>query len=129
MEPCSINRWQAIKSSLKNLSFSEFKDSLAVNKNARLLDVRTLEEYQFFHLEKAIWLDYLSENLADQVEALNKNLHYFVYCRTSRRSIRVCQIMKNSGFENVYNLSEGLKDTLVFAELEKKAINESLISE
>ena len=73
-----------------------------------LLDVRTKEELSDVIDHLAVHIDYLSPDLADHIEVLDPNKSYFVYCRTGRRSIRVCTLMRNAGFQKVYNLSGGL---------------------
>ena len=46
----------------------------------------------------------------DQIEALDTNKTYLIYCRTGRRSLRACTLMKNGGFdkEKVFNLDGGM---------------------
>ena len=33
---------------------------------------------------------------------------YFIYCRSSRRSVRACTLMRNGGFQELYNMDGGL---------------------
>jgi len=39
----------------------------------------------------------------DELDLLDKSKTYYVFCRTERRSLRVCLLMKNSNFQ-VYHL-------------------------
>jgi rhodanese-related sulfurtransferase len=50
----------------------------------------------------------------DKIEDLEKGKSYLVYCRSGRRSIRVCTWMRNGGFDNqkIFNLDKGLGDLL-----------------
>ena len=79
-------------------------------KEAVLIDVRTPQEYDGFHFDDAINICYFAEDLCDQLEALDKDKTYLIYCRSGRRSIRVGTLMRNSGFDaqKVYNLDGGL---------------------
>lgn len=105
---CPLNRWDLIKEGLNNLSHKEFfSKAFAEDKNV-LLDVRTSEEVSMQAIQGALHIDYLSYELADQLEQLDKSRAYYVFCRTSRRSSRVCVILENLGFRKVYNLKEGL---------------------
>jgi len=81
--------------------------SARANDKGLLLDVRTYEEYQSGSIEGSINLNYLSTTLADDLESLDPQLEYYVFCRTGRRSLRVCMLLKNMGVK-VYNLDGGI---------------------
>ncbi|MEN0050325.1 MAG: rhodanese-like domain-containing protein [Bacteroidota bacterium] len=99
-----------IKAHLKNLEPSDFKSLMETETEAVLIDVRTPQEYGRFHFDKAINISYFAEDLCDQLEALDKEKTYLIYCRSGRRSIRVGTLMRNSGFDaqKVFNLDGGL---------------------
>ncbi len=107
---CEIPRWQLLKSKLNNLDSIAFLKQYHATSNAILLDVRTLEEYNRLHLNNAIHFDYLGPDFLDQLDGMDKNIPYFIYCQSSRRSTRTCTLLKNSGFENIYNLEGGLNE-------------------
>ena len=108
MIDCPVSRWEQHKSSLHNLDFEDFK-LRGSNSESVMLDVRTKEEYDHGHIKNAVNLDYLSPILAEELLGLDPDKSYYVYCRTGRRSIRVCMLLKNSGYE-VFNLEAGIKD-------------------
>ena len=110
MDPCKISRWQQLKAQLNNLEPEVFVETYPKKPGAVCIDVRTKEEYQCGHLPEALHLDYLSPRLADLLEALQADKEYYVYCRTGRRSLRVCTLMQNMGFKQVYNCDNGIKD-------------------
>lgn len=101
---CRTPRWNLIKATLNNLDYDTFLRQAAKDKDAVILDVRTPKEYEEEHLPHAHNFNYLSYNLADELEQLDKEKSYYIYCKTGRRSLRVCALMKNSGFMNVYNM-------------------------
>jgi rhodanese-related sulfurtransferase len=107
-DTCAPKRWQALKRQLSNLSPQEFAQYLQKRQGATLIDVRTPEEYEQGYLPGAINISYLTPDLWDRLEQLDPNGQYFVYCRTERRSLRVCTLLKNGGFREVYNLDGGL---------------------
>ena len=106
---CKTPRWRMLKSQLNNLSAKEFSVATRQLKDAVLVDVRTVEEFQIGHLPSAINIDYLSEDFWEKIEKLNQQKNYFIYCRSGRRSIRVCTLMRNGGFDNdkIFNLDKG----------------------
>jgi len=108
MEHCEVPRWQLLKTKLKNLSYDDFVKALSDDPNAVCLDVRTQEEVEQIRLPNSININYLSTSLADDLEKLDKNKNYYVYCRTGRRSLRVCIILQNAGY-NVVNMDVGLQ--------------------
>jgi rhodanese-related sulfurtransferase len=46
----------------------------------------------------------------EEVQKLDKDVTYFVYCRTGVRSANSCLLMKELGFNNTYNLIGGIVD-------------------
>ena len=110
MDSCKISRWQQLKTQLNNLEPGVFVESYDKKSGALCIDVRTQEEYKSGHLPGAVHVDYLSHHLADLLEALPSASYYYVYCRTGRRSLRVCTLMQNMGLEEVYNCNNGIKN-------------------
>jgi len=76
--------------------------------NFVILDVRKLEEFQSGYIENAVNIDYSSQNFKNEVGKLDKAKTYFVYCRSGNRSREAIKIMKDLGFENIYNLESGM---------------------
>lgn len=105
---CEIPRWQLLKQQIVNLSPADFSKGAKLDRNAILVDVRTTAEWQSGSLDKAIHIDYLSEEFLDVIETLDRTKTYYLFCRTGRRSIRTGVLMKNWGFEKVINLDGGL---------------------
>lgn len=104
---CEIPRWQQLKRLLNNLSPVEFKAALAETPDVVLIDVRTKPEYDAGHIPGAINIDYLSYDFWYRMEQLDPERTYFIYCRTSRRSVRTCTLMRNGGFKHIYHLDGG----------------------
>lgn len=105
---CSIPRWQELKAQLNNKGYNDFMESYNASANSILLDVRTADEFNEGSIDGARHFDYLVEDLADQLETLDPTKSYYIFCRTGRRSLRVCVLMKNAGFTNVVNLEHGM---------------------
>ena len=107
---CKTPRWRLLKAKLNNLPPESFFNAVRQHKDALLIDVRTPAEFEVSHISGAINIDYLSEDFWDRMEQLGNDKTYFVYCRTGRRSIRTCTLMRNGGFDNkkIFNLDGGL---------------------
>jgi rhodanese-related sulfurtransferase len=107
---CEVNRWQLWKSKINNLDATHFIKTSELLPNSVFLDVRTEQEWQgqpvSFH--NTVQLNYLGPRFLEEFETLNPRYAYFVFCRTGRRSIRVCALLHNSGFREIYNLEGGL---------------------
>jgi len=108
-QQCKVSRWQILKQQLNNLPPAEFERLVEQTPDAVVLDVRTPEEYESRPLfPQALNINYLGDNFWEQIEQLDPEKTYFVYCRTGRRSVRTCTLMKNGGFRKIYHLDGGL---------------------
>ena len=94
---------------LKTVSGDEFaaKWSELKGSGARLIDVRTPEEYSAGHYEGAEMIDFYSPDFASKLSALDKDAQYFIYCRSGSRSGQTLELMRSLGFSKVYNLAGG----------------------
>lgn len=106
---CKTSRWQALKSQLQNLEPIAFIEKFKSCTPSLLIDVRTAGEFNCSHIEGAINIDYLAEHFWNEIEKLPNDVYLFVYCRTGRRSIRACTLMRNGGFnkDKIFNLDGG----------------------
>lgn len=76
--------------------------------NFKILDVRTPDEYNSGHVERAINIDYNSDTFRDMVSALDKAGEYLVYCRSGNRSSGAVKIMEELGFAMIYHMNGGI---------------------
>lgn len=82
----------------------ENKDNL----NFIILDVRTPEEFLDEYIENAVNLDYYSDNFRNDLDKLDKNKTYLIYCRSGRRSGNALNVMKELDFREAYNMLSGI---------------------
>jgi rhodanese-related sulfurtransferase len=88
---------------------AEFEQKLnAALPSATVLDVRTPEEFQGGHLEKAVNLDFYDDSFRERVARLDKTRPVFVYCAAGGRSGETAKMLKNLGFPAVYDLDGGM---------------------
>ncbi len=73
-----------------------------------ILDVRTLEEFKYKHLENAKNLDFFLAGFKDSLNELSKDKIYLIYCQTGYRSGVVLDMMNKLNFKQVYNMSLGI---------------------
>lgn len=69
-----------------------------------IIDVRTPEEYAEGHLEGAVNIDIHGADFAKQIQALDPQGTYAVYCRSGNRSGQAVSFMQSEGFANVTDL-------------------------
>ena len=89
---------------MKEITFNDFYQ-LYQNEQLSLVDVREVEEFQTLHLEGAQNLP-LSQ-LADIFDRLDKDLLYYVICKSGMRSARACQFLAEKGYD-VINVQGGM---------------------
>lgn len=92
-----------------NLSQEEWATQLAKDNNAAILDVRTKDEWNEGIIAGAILIDiYKPQEFMARLEAMDRSKNYYVYCKAGGRSQQACQIMRQIGFDNTYNLVGGM---------------------
>ncbi len=92
------------KSNDIDISSEEFRQKLETNPGM-VIDVRTREEYDDGHLKITdAQYNWLSGELHDAVDEMEKDQTYYLYCRSGNRSGQAARMMKERGFENVYNV-------------------------
>lgn len=97
--------WQQ-KNSASAISINE--SIVLQNKGALVLDVRSNEEFAAGHIIDArhIVLDTLANNL-DSIKKYREKA-VIVCCESGARSAQAAKLLKDQGFQYVYNLSGGL---------------------
>lgn len=108
-DECKIKRWDLLKTRLQNVKAKAAIELLAAHPDMMVIDCRQPEEYMMVRLPQAVNIDYLGASFWEHLRDLPKEEPYLVYCNTCRRSTRACTLMKNGGFEKVYNLDGGLQ--------------------
>ncbi len=77
--------------------------------NSIILDVRTKEEFEDGHIPNACLMDIRNpQEFLKGINLLDNKKFYFVYCRSGARSAQACQLFKQSGIKNCFNLLGGI---------------------
>lgn len=82
------------------------------NREYILLDVRSIEEYNYINIKGSIFLDFHSIDFEELLDSFDRNQKYILYCRSGKRSFYTMTLMKEYGFSEVYNLQEGINNFL-----------------
>lgn len=88
------------------LSPEDFQTRLEAGEGV-LLDVRTPDEYKAGHLPTSENLDYFGKQFEQELEKLDKEKTYFIYCRSGKRSGKTAAMMKKIGLQKVYDMKGG----------------------
>lgn len=72
-----------------------------------IIDVSTPQEYEVLHLEGAINVSLLSRLFKARMDIMNKSKAYVVYCKVGGRSKVAQKLMRQFGFQTVYNITGG----------------------
>ncbi len=91
----------------KHIDSHSFKEKMQ-NGEYVILDVRTSEEHNDKKIAHSMQLDCYAPDFQAQLEQLDKDKVYLVYCRSGNRSGQTMDMMKNMGFGEVYNLDGGI---------------------
>ena len=94
--------------STKNLSVKEFKEKIKETPDAVVLDVRTPGEVAEGAIPGHKMINIANPEAVRQIQELDKDKPYFIYCRSGSRSMSVCNYMAAQGFKEVYNLDGGI---------------------
>lgn len=80
----------------------------ANNPDFMIIDVRTAEEYAGGYIEGALNIDFSSGDFTTQLDKLDRDKTYLIYCRSGKRSASARDIMAEQGFLSIYNMSGGI---------------------
>lgn len=93
---------------MTDLNQQQWREALAKDPEAIILDVRTEAEVAEGYIPNAKHLDIMNAGaFMDGANELNKDKTYFVYCKAGGRSAQACMIMESIGFKNTNNLLGG----------------------
>ena len=80
---------------------------------AKLIDVRTPEEFDAGHLRGAVNIDLSAPDFNERIGAFDKAGSYVIYCASGNRAGTAIEIMSGQGFDDVIN-GGGFEDLAAF---------------
>jgi len=103
----SLQACAATQASDEWVQAAEAQQLLQRQPDLKILDIRTPAEFQQGHLPSAQNLDFYSPDFASQLQALDPQQPYLMYCASGVRSAKAYQQMKALGFNTVYEIQGG----------------------
>jgi len=89
-------------SGIISISPAEVYEIINNDEDYIILDVRTQDEYNKGHLDKALLIPV--DELEGRIDELDQNNPIIVYCRSGARSNRAANILIGNGFNEVYDM-------------------------
>ena len=93
---------------IETVSPAEADEVLSENGDAVLLDIRTPEEYGEARIGGSENIDFYAADFAEQLEQLDPDGTYVVYCRSDNRSGQAMDTFRDLGFAKVYEIDGGI---------------------
>ncbi|MBW3519730.1 rhodanese-like domain-containing protein [Flavobacterium sp. NKUCC04_CG] len=94
-----------------NLSQEQWWENFQQDENAVILDVRTIDEFEEIAIPNSLNIDiYKGQEFLDEVNKLDKDKSYYVYCKAGGRSNQACLLMNQLGFDKTFNLLGGITE-------------------
>lgn len=91
------------------LDTDKFDKKLKETQKPVLLDVRTSDEFKSGHLSQAVLMDINAGDFKAKAAQLDKSKPVFVYCAAGVRSSKAATLLKDLGFQQIYDLSGGIR--------------------
>jgi len=73
-----------------------------------ILDIRTPQEFSEGIIDGAVNIDFYESTFAADLDVLDKDAHYVVYCRSGNRSGQAMSTLKDLGFTNITEIDGGI---------------------
>jgi thioredoxin len=93
---------------VQTIDAKTFAEKLKTTENPQLLDVRTPDEYNQEHIDKAINVNWNGGDFVAKAENYDKSKPIFVYCKVGGRSSQAASKLAELGFKEIYNLDGGI---------------------
>ena len=94
----------------EDINIEELKNLIKTNKEIILLDVRSPQEYKEGYLNGAINIPLYELEECCDCKLKDRQKTIIAYCQSGIRSRKAVNILKKSGFKNLYHLKGGLDE-------------------
>lgn len=91
---------------VKNISAKQARELIDREKDVFILDVRTQEEYNDAHIKGANLIPI--QELEQNINKIPKDKKVIVHCAKGKRSAKACEILKDEGLKELYNVEGGI---------------------
>ena len=93
---------------IENVDAESFEKMIREDENAVLIDVRTSMENKMLRIPNSLLIDIASPFFIPELDKLDRNKNYYLYCRSGNRSFHAGNHMLKMGFKNVCHLQPGI---------------------
>ena len=94
---------------IQDISKNDVLDLLE-DKSINIIDLRTDEEFSKGSIKYSYNIDFQKREFIDNLNLLNKEKPYIIYCKSGNRSEKAILIMKSLGFKVIYHYKKGYQD-------------------
>ena len=94
---------------IQDISKNDVLDLLE-DKSINIIDLRTDEEFSKGSIKYSYNIDFQKREFIDNLDLLDKEKAYIIYCKSGNRSEMASLIMKSLGFKLIYHYKEGYQD-------------------
>lgn len=91
---------------VNNISPKQAKELMDKEKDVFVLDVRTEEEYKEVHIKDAHHIPI--KELEKNINKIPKDKKVVIHCAAGPRSTKACEILKDKGLKELYNMTGGI---------------------
>jgi len=81
-----------------------------INDKVMVIDLRTEEEFKDGKIRSSLNIDFQKREFIDNLNNLDKEKPYIIYCMSGNRSLKASHVMKSLGFKVIYHYKKGYKD-------------------
>ncbi|MBN6188453.1 rhodanese-like domain-containing protein [Aneurinibacillus sp. BA2021] len=92
---------------VKSVSVDELQEAIKQPKGKQIIDVREVNEYRGGHIQGARNIPLGQVKAA--ANGIPKDRDTYLVCESGFRSAQAARILKKEGFQNLYNVSGGMK--------------------
>jgi rhodanese-related sulfurtransferase len=106
--PSTAQQESVIADEIKAVEAKTMIEDNSGNKNFVIIDTRSVREYEGGHLKNSVFINFSAPDVKEQVLKLDKTKTYLIYCHSGGRSGMIQDLMEKNGFEETYNLKDGI---------------------
>ena len=95
---------------LETVTPTDAAEVIASDSEVVVIDLRTPDEYAAGIIDGAVNIDFYDTDFAAQLDSLDKDVHYVVYCRSGNRSGQAMGTFADLGFAEITEVDGGIVD-------------------
>lgn len=81
-----------------------------INDKVTVIDLRTEKEFENGKIGSSLNIDFQKREFIDNLNKLDKEKPYVIYCMSGNRSLKASHVMKSLGFKIIYHYKKGYND-------------------